>query len=232
MNKISVFALIVFASLSGACYQKSSSNAVKPTQIPASSSPISEKSVEPNTETSKSGDYNAALNYFNSKDYQNAAAEFERVVKTDAKNQQAQLHLGRSYQALNKTDEAIGAYKKAIEIKPDDAEANYELGRIYLDRKEYEKSLPFIEKAAKIKYTSTDYLIALGDNYRQLKRCDYAMVPYGKVPGFDDKNTHAYYGMGLCYIELKNRIAAGQQVRNLEKLDKNLAKKLSDQIPK
>ena len=58
------------------------------------------------------------------------------------------------------------------------------------------------------------------------------MMPYGKVNGFDDKNTAAYYGMGLCYIELKNRIAAGQQLRNLEKRDANLAKILADKIPK
>ncbi len=122
--------------------------------------------------------------------------------------------------------------KKAVESKPDDAEANFKLAKIYSDRKDYQAALPYFEKASKIKFTSVEYLMALGDNYRQLKKCDYAVVPYGKVMGFDDKNTGAYYGMGLCYIELKNRIAAGQQVRNLEKLDKNLAKKLEDQIPK
>jgi tetratricopeptide (TPR) repeat protein len=234
MNKISVFALIVFASLSGACYQKSTSSNIKPSQMPAtSSSPIAERSVEPDNKTPiSSGDYNTALGYFNSKSYEKAAAEFEQVVKTDAKNLQAHFYLGKSYQALNKTDQAIGSYKKAIEVKPDYAEANYELGSIYMGKKDYETSLPYIEKASKIKYTSTDYLIALGDNYRELKRCNYAVVPYGKVNGFDDKNTAAYYGMGLCYIELKNRIAAGQQVRNLEKLDANLAKKLADKIPK
>ncbi len=232
MNKINVFTLIIFTLVSCACYQKTSTNAARPIQTPAKSSPDIEKAVETNNQTTPSGDFNTALNYYNSKNYEKAAAEFEQVVKTDAKNPQAYFYLGKSHQALNKTDEAIGAYKKAIEIKPDFAEANYELGSIYLNKKDYETSLPFIEKAAKIKYTSTDYLIALGDNYRELKRCNYAVVPYGKVSGFDDKNTAAYYGMGLCYIELKNRIAAAQQVRNLESLDKNLAKKLSDKIPK
>lgn len=133
-----------------------------------------------------------------------------------------------------KTDngDELSQARKAVESKPDDAEANYKLGKIYYDRKDYEKSLPFIQKASKIKFTSVEYLLALGDNYRELKKCDYAMVPYGKVPGFDEKNTAAYYGMGLCYIELNNRIAASQQVRNLEKYDKALAKKLADQIAK
>lgn len=234
MNKINFALLIVFITAIGGCYQKSPPSNIKPTQTSVNPSPTAiEKSAEPNKSTnSGSGDYAAALNYFNSKEYEKAAAEFESVVKTDAKNQAAHFHLGKSYQALNKPDEAVGAYKKAIELKPDDAEANFALGKIYLDKKEFQTSLPYIEKASKIKYTSTDYLIALGDNYRELKKCDYAVVPYGKVNGFDDKNTAAYYGMGLCYIELKNRIAAGQQVRNLEKLDANLAKKLAAQIPK
>jgi tetratricopeptide (TPR) repeat protein len=232
MNKITFSTLIVSLSLLGACYQKNSSSDIKPAQTTStSSSPVAEKSVESDLQTSKSGDFNTALSYFNSKNFEKAAAEFEEVLKADAKNQQAHFHLGKSYRALNKTDEAIAAYKKAVAVKPDYAEANYELGKIYFDKKDFQTSLPYIEKAAKIKYTSTDYLIALGDNYRELKKCDYAVVPYGKVNGFDDKNTAAYYGMGLCYIELKNRIAAGQQVRNLEKLDPNLAKKLAAQIP-
>ncbi len=231
MNKIKITTLIVWLSAVG-CYQKTSTNTVQPARTAEKSTPVVEKSAEPITRTNKSGNYDAALNYYNSKDYGKAAAEFEQVVKTDEKNHQAHFYLGKSRQALNKTDDAVGAYKKAIEAKPDYAEANYELGKIYFNKKDYPASLPYIEKAAKIKYTSTEYLIALGDNYRELKKCDYAVVPYGKVMGFDDKNTAAYYGMGLCYIELKNRIAAAQQVRNLESLDKNLAKKLSDKIPK
>jgi len=231
MNKFYFSFPVVFTLAVGACYQKTPTNTLKPTQTSATSTPLVEKTAEPLNQTSK-GDFNAAMDYFRSKNYEKAAAELEAVVKDDAKHQQAQLHLGRSYKALKKTDEAVGAYKKAVELKPDDAEANYELGKIYLDKKDYAASLPFIEKAAKIKYTSVEYLVALGDNYRELKKCDYAVVPYGKVPGFDEKNTAALYGMGLCYIELKNRIAAATQVRNLEKLDKDLAKKLEEKIPK
>lgn len=235
MNQINCTLLIVFLTATSGCYQKSPPSDIKSTQtVTTNSSPAAiEKSVEPTEPaTSASGDYAAAVNFYNPQDYQKAIAELEAVIRKDAKNQPAQLYLGRSLLAFKYPDAAIGAYKTAIELKPDDAEANYELGKIYLNKKDYETSLRYIEKAAKINYTSTDYLIALGDTYRELKKCDYAVVPYDKVNGFDDKNTAAYYGMGLCYIELKNRIAAGQQVRNLEKLDANLAQKLAAQIPK
>lgn len=232
MNKTKLIALLIALTMGGACYRKSSTETNKPIATTTGATPTAVNSVESPAQTSKGGDYDAALNFYNAKSYSQAVSEFNEVVKKDAKNQQAHFYLGKSHQALNKNADAVSAYKKAIEIKPDYAEANYELGSIYLKQRDFQTALPYIEKAAKINYKSVDYLIALGDNYRELKKCEYAVVPYGEVNGFDDKNTAAYYGMGLCYIELKNRIAAGQQVRNLEKLDKKLSEKLAAQISK
>jgi tetratricopeptide (TPR) repeat protein len=225
MKKTNAFILIVFLSAVGACYNSGSSNTTKPPQTTATASPVAGKSVEPanqtSPKTSNSGDLPP-----NDK----AVAELEETVKKDPKNQQAYFQLGKGYQALKNEEKAVGAYKKAIEIKPDFAEANYALGRVYFDKKDYETSLPYLQKAAKVKYTSAEYLVAVGDNYRFLNRCNYAMPPYGNSLGFDDKNPAAYYGMGLCYIELKNKLAAASQLRPLEKLDKNLAKDLEERI--
>lgn len=235
MNKIKFLVLLTPLFFGAACFRPNTANTLKTPVASTSAAPTVEKSVEKSVETplvpSKGGDYNAALNYYNAKNYAQAAVEFGEVVKKDAKNQQAYLYLGKSQRAAGKTEDAVGAFQKAIELKPEDAEANYELGSLYRQRKDYQTALPFLQKAAKVNYKSVDYLMAVGDNYRDLKKCDYAVVPYGEVNGFDPKNTAAYYGMGLCYIELKNKIAAAQQVRNLEKLDKKLSEKLAAQIP-
>lgn len=218
---------MLFIALAGACYKSGSVNKTTPAQTTVNASPVPspETSIEPDNRTKQS-----QLNGGDPAIYQKAAAELEEVVKKDPKNSQAYFQLGKSYEALKNEEKAVGAYKKAIELKPDFAEANYELGRIYFDKKDFETSLPFLQKAAKIKYTSAEYLVALGDNYRFLNRCNYAMPPYGNSLGFDDKNAAAYYGMGLCYIELKNKLAADSQIRPLEKLDKKLAKDLADKI--
>jgi tetratricopeptide (TPR) repeat protein len=222
MKKINAFLLIVSLSAVGACYKSGSGDRAKSTT--ANVSPIADKSVEPANQTSQKN-LNSDL-----PPNDKAVAELEEAVKKDPKNSQAFYQLGKSYQTLKNEEKAVGAYKKAIEIKPDFAEANYELGTIYVRKKDYETALPFMQKAAKVKYTSAEYLVALGDNYRALNRCNYAMPPYGNSLGFDDKNPAAYYGMGLCYIELKNKLAAQSQLRPLEKLDKNLAKDLEAKI--
>ncbi len=222
MKKTNAFIVIFLLAAVGACYKSGSTDKSRPAQTPTTSSSIAEKSDAPTKQPEKS--------VSNGSELEKAVAELEETVKKDPKNQQAYFQLGVNHQALKNEEKAVGAYKKAIEVKPDYAEANYALGTIYVKKKDYETALPYMQKAAKVKYTSAEYLVALGDNYRALKRCNYAMPPYGNSLGFDDKNPAAYYGMGLCYIELKNKLAAASQLRPLEKLDKKLAKDLEDKI--
>ncbi len=220
MKKLNAFFLIALWAAGGACYKSGSTDKVKTN--PATAAPVAEKTAAPNNPANQPAS--------NGSEPEKSVAELEETVRKDPKNHRAFFQLGKNYQTLKNEEKAVGAYQKAIAINPDDAEANYELGSIYVGKKDYETALPFMQKAAKVKYTSAEYLVALGDNYRALKHCNYAMPPYGNSLGFDDKNPAAYYGMGLCYIELKNKIAAASQIRPLEKLDKNLAKKLADKI--
>ena len=214
-KNVNAFLLIVAVVTVGACYKSGSDNKAKPTPANVASSAVAEQSVEPANQTKPP---------VSNSETEKVVAELEETVKKDSKNHQAYFQLGKNYQVLKKDDKAVGAYQKAIEAKPDYAEANYELGKIYVGKKDYQSARPYMQKAAKVKYTSAEYLVALGDTYRELNECNLAMPPYGNSLGFDDKNPAAYYGMGLCYIELKNKLAAQSQLRPLEKLDKNQKK--------
>src|SRR6185369_15150040 len=146
------------------------------------------------------------------------------VVKSDPKNLDAHLYLGKSFHLLKKDDDAINSFKQAVQIKPENADANFALGTIYYSRKQYETSLPYFDRAVKTNFKSPEMLMALGENQRVLKQFDRAIVQYGKVIGFEPNNANAYYGLGLTYIGLKNKIAAQQQLQKLEPLNKDLAK--------
>lgn len=72
------------------------------------------------------------LNYlFRTK--QNAEAEslLKLAIENDPKNHTLYLAAGSTYETLGRMDEAIAAYKKAIEIKPDAWQAYYNLGAFY-----------------------------------------------------------------------------------------------------
>jgi TolA-binding protein len=113
MKKINIAALIVFISFAGACYQTDTSDTAKTAKPLSTTAPIaSETTVEPEKTEVRSGNYNTALEFYNAKNYDKAVTELEAVIMKDDKNQQAHFYLGKSFQALKKPDNAVGAYKK------------------------------------------------------------------------------------------------------------------------
>ncbi len=228
MKKIVVIGLL-FGSVT-ACYRAPSSNVPPTSGTPSSNSSSTASNSSTTSGSSSSGDQGKALEAYNAKRFEEAAKGFEEVVRNDPNNLEAQLYLGKSYEALKKDDEAIKAYKAAIAVKPGHGEANLNAGLIEHKRKNYQAASPFLEQAVKTDFKSTKALMALGDNQRMLKMFDRAIVQYGKVIGFEPNNAEAYYGLGLTYIGLNNKIGARQQLQKLEPLNKELAKKLSDQI--
>jgi TolA-binding protein len=142
---------------------------------------------------------------------------------------------GNYQQALNdynskNFDKAETGFKEVLTSEPNNADAHFYLGNIYYNRKDYETSLPHYEQAAKTDFKSPEKLMALGENQRTLKQFDRAIVQYSKVMGFEPNNANAYYGLGMTYIGLNNKIAARQQLQKLEPLNKDLAAKLSKEI--
>ena len=208
-----------------ACYKAPSFNS---TLAPSGNSSSTQSNAS--TTPASVNDYAVAMKAFNAKRYEEAASGFEAVAKTEPKNFDAHLYLGKSYEALKKDDDAIKAYKAAIAVKPENGEANLGAGLTEHKRKNYQAAEPFLEQAAKVDYKNSKTLMALGDNQRMLKMFDRAIVQYGKVIGFEPNNAEAYYGLGLTYIGLNNKIGARQQLQKLEPLNKELAKKLSAEI--
>lgn len=66
--------------------------------------------------------------------------------------------IARSYLGLNREEEAIFWYEKAIKEAPYLREAYVELGRLYYERKEYQNSISYLEQALEIKEKSNSYI--------------------------------------------------------------------------
>jgi TolA-binding protein len=133
------------------------------------------------------------------------------------------------YDAKN-FDKAEAGFKEVLQMEPNHADANFYLGNIYYNQKKYDASLPFFLQASKSDGKSVEKLMALGENQRALKQYETAIVQFQKVIGFEPSNANAYYGLGLTYIGLNNKIGARQQLQKLEPLNKSLAEKLSKEI--
>ncbi len=81
----------------------------------------------------KNDTYDEAVRAVNSGAYQRAIPLLQEVVASDARNADAWNYLGFSHRKLERYDDALAAYQKALAIDPNHRGANEYLGELYLD---------------------------------------------------------------------------------------------------
>jgi len=69
--------------------------------------------------------------HLKSKDYEKAESNLAKAIEKDPNNAMLQFVLGTAMDQLGKSDGAVEAYKKAIQIDPEYADAYYNLGASY-----------------------------------------------------------------------------------------------------
>lgn len=87
----------------------------------------------------------------------------EQIEKAGARMANPYYNLALSLVALNRQQEAIAAFTKAVEIDPDYAEAHYNLGVIHSKTEHYAEAVEAFKKAIKIKpdYAEARYNLGL-----------------------------------------------------------------------
>ncbi|MFA0963933.1 tetratricopeptide repeat protein [Roseivirga sp. BDSF3-8] len=143
-----------------------------------------------------------------------ARAKLQEAIKNNPDNATMYYNLGYLNDEMGKEDEAMAAYKNAIEIRPDYYEANFNVAVAYynkaadllkeannLDLKEYqkkgpkmeqeakgymEKSLPYLEKAHELKPEEVIIIETLQAVYTRLGMNDKAMEMKEKAEAMYD----------------------------------------------
>jgi len=123
----------------------------------------------------------------------------DRAIEKDNTNASYFLARGVCLDKLGRQDEAIEAYKKAVEVKPDNSDAYYNLGVIYVNRgvkqfeianavptneqaryeveknkadEQFKKAIPFLENAVKYNPGELTWKSQLKNLYYRLKMMD------------------------------------------------------------
>ena len=86
------------------------------------------------------------------KDYSSAEPLLKQVVNRDPKNYQAWFDLGFLYNATNRSDDSIAAYRKSVEAKPSVFESNLNLG-LMLAKTHQPDAEKFLRAATRLKPT-------------------------------------------------------------------------------
>ena len=88
------------------------------------------------------------------------------------------MNYGNQQWRYRKSDEAIAAFKKAIEIEPNFDRAYYAIGLAYGFQKDYQQAIDALKKATELNSTPYYYWRNLGLTYRDLEQYDSALAAY------------------------------------------------------
>jgi tetratricopeptide (TPR) repeat protein len=130
-------------------------------------------------------------------------------------------HLARAFARIGKTDEAIGAYQKALQLDPRDAVLHYNLGSLLGMQGNVEQSRLHLEQAVKFNPNYAEAHSNLGNVYLLLGKVKDASASYRKAleidPGFDDTR----FNLGMALLRDGEFKAAAEQFQLI--VDKNPA---------
>jgi tetratricopeptide (TPR) repeat protein len=140
---------------------------------------------------------------YNENRFDEAISAFQQCLKLDPKNVKAEDNLGLSYEGLNRTGEAITAYKNAIAWQADSAVKNagpfLDLGSLLMDNGSLDEALPSLLEAARI--SPEDYRVhrQLGKAYTRLNQLEKARAELEKAADLAPQNAPVHFMLAQVY---------------------------------
>jgi Flp pilus assembly protein TadD len=127
--------------------------------------------------------------------------------------------------------EAVDAYLESIKLEPKSAEVYLNLGLSYLKLEKDKEAAKAFSDSVKLNPQSAEAQYGLGLASFRLHRFREAANSFKKAVTLKPEMAKAHYGLGLSYQELNEQNGLVEELRILERLDKELAKKLVRTFP-
>jgi tetratricopeptide (TPR) repeat protein len=141
------------------------------------------------------------------KDYPAAIAALEKAVNADPKDFAVRFNLALAYSLTDRDREAIGEYRKTLEIKPDLYEANLNLGILLLRNKQANAAVEVLRRASTAKPSEARPALYLADALFNAGEYVEAGSAYEAVLKLDEKSAGAE--LGLARVKTREGDVAG-----------------------
>jgi len=132
--------------------------------------------------------------------FEEALAAYGKAAAQSPQDAVIQYNIGVTLMALDRVDEAIGAFKRTIEIQPENIPALKGLGQIYGKMRLYEESVRFYSQATMISSTDPEAFFNLGVGQMNLGDQEAALAAFKKSIACDEKYADSYYQLGLIFL--------------------------------
>jgi Flp pilus assembly protein TadD len=165
------------------------------------------------------GDFDQAVTLYNSGQYDQAAAAFERVIEVEKEQPVVWANLANAYARLREHEKAVNAYTRAIELDPQNTGYLQNLGSVYSSMGDAEKAREMYERAASSagqlnpKEAAVNYY-NMGVTYINAGQNDQAAEALKKAVELDPTHGESHYQLGITMIGLGDMEGA---IANLKK---------------
>jgi tetratricopeptide (TPR) repeat protein len=109
-------------------------------------------------------------------DINGAIISYEQVIMMNPKIDNEYKELGNLYSSQNRTDQAIGVYRKYLEKVPSDQEVAKKVGMFLYGKKQYQDAIVYMEMVKG--YGDSNFQLALGECYFNLNNFKKAQQVY------------------------------------------------------
>lgn len=126
---------------------------------------------------------------------------------------------------------AVDAYLESIKLEPKSAEVHFNLAYAYLKLEKNSDAIKSFKQSIKLNPDKPETQYGLGLAAFRSGRFKEAADAFKKATILNPEMAKAHYGLSLAYQELGDEKGVLEEYRILERLDKNLAKKLAQTFP-
>ena len=126
---------------------------------------------------------------------------------------------------------AVTFYQQAIQIEPDFADVYLSLGHAYIKLDKPQDAIKAFKEAVRLNPDMDEAYYGMGLEYFRGGNMKDAAKAFKKAVTLSPDMAKAHYGLALAYQEMGKQDQLLEEYRILQKLDSELAKKLSDSFP-
>lgn len=143
--------------------------------------------------------FNKAIAEKGSRHFMQEAKLLDTAIQFNKQFKDAYLELGFAHLEMRKTDQALAAFTKVIELDPQNTAAIRELTDLYFSYHQYQKAIDFARKCTDC--PNADRVIAMSAYAQE----DYATATAGlaKILAKNPNDAEATYAMGRSYLDME-----------------------------
>ena len=149
------------------------------------------------------GWYHLGRTKYSENRFAEAISAFQQCLKLDPKNVKAEDNLGLSYAGLDRREEAIAAYQKAIAWQAQslikDSGPFIDLGSLLLEQDRVKEAIGYLSQGAAIPPQESRAHAALGKAYSKLNELGKAQSELEKAVELAPDNASLHYVLGQVY---------------------------------